>query len=74
MPYFDYECKTCGRVFEAFQPMNEEPLDHIAHMTDNDYLKVHSLNSCYGPVERKISVPSLKFVGSGFFVNDYKNK
>ena len=26
MPTYEYECKTCGHSFEAFQAMSDEPL------------------------------------------------
>ena len=64
MPYYDYECIRCHRKFEIFQ-----------HMDDPDYTEYEHLDRyccrCNGSVERKISVPALKFVGSGFFINDY---
>ena len=65
MPYYDYKCATCGKIIEVFQHMEEEPLTKRVHVDDRNF------THCYGPVERVISAPSLKFVGKGFYVNDY---
>jgi putative FmdB family regulatory protein len=69
MPYYDYECKECGNVFEYFQHMDEPDFTVLAH-----YASPTSTELCWGPVEKKISVSSLRFIGPGFFVNDYKKK
>jgi predicted nucleic acid-binding Zn ribbon protein len=65
MPYYDYSCVTCGSKFEVFQHMDEEPLVERVHVNNSKFAY------CHGPVERLISVPSLRFVGKGFYVNDY---
>ena len=64
MAYYDYECVRCHKQFEIQQHMADPVLEHFKHLD-------RYCCSCYGPVERKISVPTLKFVGKGFFVNDY---
>jgi putative FmdB family regulatory protein len=57
MPRYEYKCESCGEVFEIQQKFADEPLT------------VH--RKCGGRVERLISAPSLRFKGSGFYVNDY---
>jgi len=64
MPYYDYECTKCHKQFEVFQHMVDEPFTEYRHLD-------RYLCTCNGPVVRNISVPSLKFIGKGFFVNDY---
>ena len=59
MPIYEYNCEKCGK-FELRQSINEEPL------------KIHT--TCGSKVEKLFSVPQLNFVGSGFYVNDYKGK
>jgi putative FmdB family regulatory protein len=67
MPFYEYECGRCGANFTVKQRMSDPPLDtHADYLGDPDV--------CNGHVERLISVPSLKFVGSGFYVNDYRAK
>ena len=59
-----YECGRCGATFEVRQKMSDPPLkNHTGPTDDPDF--------CNGSVERKISAPSLKFIGKGFYVNDY---
>jgi putative FmdB family regulatory protein len=57
MPRYEYKCEGCGEVFEIQQKFADEPLT------------VHQ--KCGGRVERLISAPSLRFKGSGWYVNDY---
>jgi len=58
MPTYEYECTSCGRVFEAVQKITEEPLAECV--------------SCEGPVKRLISQCSFQLKGSGWYVTDYK--
>jgi putative FmdB family regulatory protein len=60
MPLYEYKCHSCGAVFEVRQTFADEPL--------------HTHDSCGGEVERLISVPSLQFKGTGWYVTDYANK
>ena len=57
MPLYEYKCTSCGEHFEVIQKFADIPV------------AVHE--KCGGPVERLISVPSLQFKGSGWYVNDY---
>ncbi len=59
MPTYDYECKTCGHRFEAFQSFNDEPLK--------------SCPECGKRVRRLIGGGvGIIFKGSGFYVTDSK--
>jgi len=61
MPTYEYECKTCGHKFEAFQKMSDKPLKKC--------------EKCKGPVTRLIGKGAgIIFKGSGFYETDYKNK
>jgi putative FmdB family regulatory protein len=57
MPTYEYECKSCGKTFEAFQSMADAPLE--------------SCPSCGKAVRRLIGGGTgVIFKGSGFYVND----
>ena len=60
MPTYDYECNQCGRVFEVFQNMSDDPLS--------------SCEECGGAVRRLIGGGlGIIFKGSGFYVTDNKS-
>ncbi len=62
MPTYDYECQTCGHLFEAKQSMKD------AHLTDCPQ------EACPGPIKRKIGLGAgLIFKGSGFYITDYRS-
>jgi putative FmdB family regulatory protein len=57
MPTYEYECKTCGHVFEAFQSMKDEALKICPE--------------CGKEIRRIINGGSgIIFKGSGFYVTD----
>jgi putative FmdB family regulatory protein len=57
MPTYEYECKSCGYGFEAFQSMSEEPLKDCP--------------KCGKEVRRIIfGGAGVIFKGSGFYVTD----
>jgi len=60
MPTYNYRCQECKHEFEAQQGMMEEPLKECPE--------------CEGYVIRLIGKVNIKFVGSGFYVNDSKKK
>jgi putative FmdB family regulatory protein len=61
MPTYEYQCRKCGHLFEAFQSISEEPIKQCP--------------VCPGPVRRLISSGAgLIFKGSGFYITDYKKK
>jgi putative FmdB family regulatory protein len=60
MPTYDYECSHCGRVFEVFQNMSDDPIEACDH--------------CGGSVRRLIGGGlGIIFKGSGFYVTDNKS-
>jgi len=60
MPTYEYVCLKCGKEFDLFQPMKDEPL------------KVCTCGK-KGRVRRKISGGGgLIFKGSGFYATDYR--
>ncbi len=57
MPTYEYECRTCGHRFDAFQSMQDEPL--------------RICPECGKEIRRLIFGGSgVIFKGSGFYVND----
>lgn len=59
MPTYEYECASCGKNFELFQSMSEEP--------------VKTCPECGKGVRRVIGGGTgIIFKGSGFYVNDSK--
>lgn len=57
MPTYEYECKSCGHSFEAFQNMSDAPLS--------------SCPECGSSVRRMINGGmGVIFKGSGFYVTD----
>lgn len=61
MPTYDYQCESCGRTFEYFQSMSDEPLSEC--------------QECNGYLKRLIGGGlGIIFKGSGFYVTDNKSK
>jgi putative FmdB family regulatory protein len=59
MPTYEYECKSCGYTFDAFQSMSDEPLKACPR--------------CGRDVRRLINGGTgVIFRGSGFYVTDKK--
>jgi putative FmdB family regulatory protein len=57
MPTYEYECKSCGHIFEAFQRMSDDPL--------------RDCPQCGREVRRLIrGGTGVIFKGSGFYVTD----
>ena len=57
MPTYEYECKNCGHVFEAFQSMKDEPLSICPE--------------CGKDVRRRINGGTgVIFKGNGFYITD----
>ena len=61
MPTYVYECRTCGKVFEADQRITADAL------TDCDCGALGSLRRLIQPV-------AVAFKGAGFHINDYAPK
>jgi len=61
MPTYDYKCENCGKTFEYFQSMQDEPLSVC--------------KECNGHLKRLIGGGlGIIFKGSGFYVTDNKSK
>jgi len=61
MPTYDYRCDDCGKSFERFQKMSDEPLKQCPE--------------CGGHVKRLVGGGSgIIFKGSGFYCTDYHGK
>lgn len=59
MPTYEYECRECSHTFEAFQSINDDPLE--------------TCPLCGGKVRRLIGGGSgIIFKGSGFYITDSK--
>lgn len=60
MPTYDYKCADCGRIFEKFHGMNENP-------------QVICPECSSANTSRQVSLGAgIVFKGAGFYVNDYK--
>ncbi len=57
---YPYRCTQCGHRFEKIQHFNSKP-EKVCP-------------KCGGALERPLTAPSLKFKGSGWYVNDYAAK
>lgn len=57
LPLYAYRCTDCGYRFEIVQHFN-------------DKLK-QECPKCHGVLERPLTAPAFKFIGSGFYQTDY---
>jgi predicted nucleic acid-binding Zn ribbon protein len=65
MPLRNYQCNECGKQEEVFQWSSEELL------TEMKFEKCEKPNcACTNKID--YSGIGIKFIGSGFYVNDYK--
>lgn len=60
MPIYEYKCKGCGKQFEVWQKITDEPL------------KV--CKDCGGELWKLISESSFILKGTGWYVTDYARK
>jgi putative FmdB family regulatory protein len=60
VPIYEYQCKKCSEVFEAFQKINDNPLKECKF--------------CGGKVDKLISTSSFQLKGSGWYLTDYSRK
>ncbi|MCX7857996.1 MAG: zinc ribbon domain-containing protein [Deltaproteobacteria bacterium] len=58
MPIYEYRCVDCGKIFEVFQKITEEPLN--------------TCRFCNGKVQKLISQCSFHLKGTGWYATDYK--
>lgn len=69
MPTYDYECRKCGKTFEAFQSMKDKPFQ----MCPEDKCQVTPWG--HGDVKRLLGTGAgLIFKGSGFYITDYRSE
>ncbi len=59
MPIYEYQCLDCGKLFEIFQKISDEPLKEC--------------RECHGHLNRLISMCSFQLKGTGWYVTDYKS-
>lgn len=63
MPTYEYECAKCGKTFDVFQSMKDDPL------------KTCPDKKCKGKVKRLLGTGAgLIFKGSGFYITDYRSE
>jgi putative FmdB family regulatory protein len=60
MPFYEYECQSCGRHIEKIQKFSDPPLAKC--------------ETCGGHLKKVLSPPALVFKGSGFYITDYAQK
>jgi putative FmdB family regulatory protein len=58
MPIYEYECLECGKVFEIFQKIAEDPLTECP--------------ACKGAMQKIISRCAFHLKGTGWYATDYK--
>lgn len=60
MPIYEYQCRKCGKQFEAFQGISEPDLK--------------TCKFCKGKVQKMMSLSSFSLKGTGWYATDYKGK
>lgn len=58
MPIYEYQCENCGKHFEIFQKIADQPLTEC--------------RVCKGKLNKLISQCSFHLKGTGWYVTDYK--
>jgi putative FmdB family regulatory protein len=68
MPTYEYSCEKCGKTFETFQSMRDEPFKECPKELCRQKKWGH------GKVKRNIGTGAgLIFKGSGFYITDYRS-
>jgi putative FmdB family regulatory protein len=68
MPTYEYSCEKCGKTFETFQSMRDEPLRECPKALCRQKKWGH------GKVKRLLGTGAgLIFKGSGFYITDYRS-
>ena len=61
MPIYEYQCDSCGHVFDALQKMSDDPLTLCPN--------------CGAETLRKlVSAPNFRLKGAGWYETDFKDK
>lgn len=72
MPTYEYQCKTCGHRFEAFESITSDPL---VHCPVGECIQEDEKIKGTGNVVRLVSGGAgLVFKGAGFYQTDYVRK
>ncbi|MDR2018241.1 MAG: zinc ribbon domain-containing protein [Syntrophobacterales bacterium] len=58
MPIYEYECTGCGKTFEIFQKIGDDPLTEC--------------RECGAVLNKLVSQCSFHLKGTGWYVTDYK--
>jgi putative FmdB family regulatory protein len=68
MPTYEYSCEKCGKTFETFQSMRDEPLRECTKELCRQEKWGH------GKLKRLLGTGAgLIFKGSGFYITDYRS-
>jgi len=59
MPFYEYQCKSCGHDLEAMQKVNDPPLKKCPHCGKSQ-------------LQRLMSAPVFRLKGSGWYETDFK--
>ena len=72
MPAYDYNCQTCGTLFEVIQSFSEDSLT-LCPKADSIASPAACTQPGKGQVAKVFSVPSITFKGDGFYRNDSRS-
>ncbi|MCY4135152.1 MAG: FmdB family transcriptional regulator [bacterium] len=72
MPAYDYNCQTCGTLFEVIQSFSEDSLT-LCPKADSIASPAACTQPGKGQVSKVFSVPSITFKGDGFYRNDSRS-
>lgn len=59
MPIYEYECQSCGHVF-----------DQLQKLSDPDPTQCERCQQ--GPIARRVTAPAFRLAGSGWYETDFK--
>jgi putative FmdB family regulatory protein len=59
MPFYEYQCKSCGQTLEAMQKINDAPLRKCPHCGKSQ-------------LTRLMSAPVFRLKGGGWYETDFK--
>src|SRR5277367_6586285 len=59
MPFYEYQCKSCGHTLEAMQKINDAPLKKCPHCGKSQ-------------LTRLMSAPVFRLKGGGWYETDFK--
>jgi putative FmdB family regulatory protein len=59
MPFYEYQCKSCGHELEAMQKVSDEPLKKCPHCGKSQ-------------LQRLMSAPVFRLKGAGWYETDFK--